>query len=101
MKISRNKVTVIGAGLSGCEASYQLLKRGFAVDLYEMRPLKSTPAHKTGDFAELVCSNSLKSDVADTSSGLLKTELKMLDSLLLKCAYETRVEAGGALAVDR
>lgn len=101
MKISRNKVTVIGAGLSGCEASYQLLKRGFAVDLYEMRPLKSTPAHKTGDFAELVCSNSLKSDVADTSSGLLKTELKMLDSLLLKCAYETSVEAGGALAVDR
>ena len=101
VKISRNKVAVIGAGLSGCEASYQLLKRGFAVDLYEMRPLKSTPAHKTGDFAELVCSNSLKSDVADTSSGLLKTELKMLDSLLLKCAYETRVEAGGALAVDR
>lgn len=96
-----NKVKIIGAGLAGCEACYQLLKRGFEVTLCEMRPLTSTSAHKTSDFAELVCSNSLKSLQENTSSGLLKAELKTLDSLLLRCAYETRVEAGGALAVDR
>lgn len=98
---NNKKVIIIGAGLAGCEASYQLLKRNYKVDLYEMRPLRSSPAHRTADFAELVCSNSLKSDVPDTSSGLLKSELKEMDSLLIDCAYKTRVEAGGALAVDR
>ena len=98
---NNKKVIIIGAGLAGCEASYQLLKRNYKVDLYEMRPLRSSPAHRTADFAELVCSNSLKSDVSDTSSGLLKSELMSMDSLLIDCAYKTRVEAGGALAVDR
>ena len=98
---NNKKVIIIGAGLAGCEASYQLLKRNYKVDLYEMRPLRSSPAHRTADFAELVCSNSLKSDVPDTSSGLLKSELTLMDSLLIDCAYKTRVEAGGALAVDR
>ena len=94
-------INVIGGGLAGCEAAYQLLKRGYSVDLYEMRKVKPTPCHKTGDLAELVCSNSLKSTSPDTGSGLLKKELEMLDSLLLKCAYEAQVPAGGALAVDR
>ena len=98
---NNKKVIIIGAGLAGCEASYQLLKRNYQVDLYEMRPLRSSPAHRTADFAELVCSNSLKSDVPDTSSGLLKSELTSMDSLLIDCAYKTRVEAGGTLAVDR
>lgn len=95
------RVTVIGGGLAGCEASYQLLKRGIAVDLYEMRPLVSTGAHTTQHLAELVCSNSLKSDLLDSSSGLLKAELRMLDCLLLRVAERTKVPAGGALAVDR
>ncbi len=95
------KVTVVGAGLAGCEAAYQLLKRGVEVELVEMRPEKFTPAHKTSGFAELVCSNSLKSTDPDTSSGALKTELAALDSLILRCAYEAKVDAGGALAVDR
>ncbi|MGN0765251.1 MAG: methylenetetrahydrofolate--tRNA-(uracil(54)-C(5))-methyltransferase (FADH(2)-oxidizing) TrmFO [Christensenellales bacterium] len=94
-------INVIGGGLAGCEAAYQLLKRGYSVDLYEMRKVKPTPCHKTGELAELVCSNSLKSTSPDTGSGLLKKELEMLDSLLLKCAYEAQVPAGGALAVDR
>ncbi|MGN0760608.1 MAG: methylenetetrahydrofolate--tRNA-(uracil(54)-C(5))-methyltransferase (FADH(2)-oxidizing) TrmFO [Christensenellales bacterium] len=94
-------IRVIGGGLAGCEAAYQLLKRGYSVDLYEMRKVKPTPCHKTGELAELVCSNSLKSTSPDTGSGLLKKELEMLDSLLLKCAYEAQVPAGGALAVDR
>lgn len=95
------KVKVVGAGLAGCEAAYQLLKRGAEVELVEMRPEKFTPAHKTAGFAELVCSNSLKSMDPDTSSGALKTELAALDSLILRCAYSAKVEAGGALAVDR
>ena len=95
------KVKVIGGGLAGCEAAYQLLKRGYEVELYEMRPIKSTGAHRTSMLAELVCSNSLKSDLEDTSSGLLKAEMRMLDSLLLQCADEAKVPAGGALAVDR
>ncbi len=96
-----NNVTVVGAGLAGSEAAYQLLKRGFAVTLYEMKPVKFSPAHKTENFAELVCSNSLRSDRIENAVGLLKEELRRLDSLILSCADETRVPAGGALAVDR
>jgi methylenetetrahydrofolate--tRNA-(uracil-5-)-methyltransferase len=95
------KIKVIGGGLAGCEASYQLLKKGFAVDLYEMRPKVMTPIHKTGDLAELVCSNSLKSVDENTSQGLLKYELALLDSLILKAANACMVPAGGALAVSR
>lgn len=95
------KVTVIGAGLAGCEASYQLAKRGIEVTLYEMRPIKSTEAHKTEYFAELVCSNSLRSNSLENAVGLLKEEMRMLDSLIIKCADATQVPAGGALAVDR
>jgi len=95
------KVNIIGAGLAGCEAAYQLLKRGVEVNLYDIKPNKFTEAHKNPNFAELVCSNSLKSLDSSNAKGLLKQELLMLDSLLLKCAYETRVDAGGALAVDR
>ncbi len=94
-------VTVIGAGLAGSEASYQLAKRGFKVKLYEMRPRKLTPAHKTGLFAELVCSNSLRAAGLENAVGLLKQEMRMLDSLIIRCADATRVPAGGALAVDR
>ncbi len=96
-----NKVTVIGGGLAGAEACYQLAKRGVNVDLYEMRPEKTTPAHKTGDFAELVCSNSLKSADVNTAQGALKREMKLLDSLIIRAAENTSVPAGGALAVDR
>ena len=96
-----NNVTIIGAGLAGSEAAYQLAKRGVKVKLYEMKPHKFTPAHKNTNFAELVCSNSLKSKELTTSSGLLKKEMEMLDSLIIKSAYETAVSAGGALAVDR
>lgn len=98
---SRIKVNVIGGGLAGSEASYQLLKRGFEVSMYEMRPNKQTGAHKTSNLAELVCSNSLKSDLIDTASGALKVEMRLLDSLVLKSADLSRVPAGGALAVDR
>ena len=94
-------VTVIGAGLAGSEASYQLAKRGFNVKLYEMRPTKLTPAHKTGGFAELVCSNSLRAAGLENAVGLLKQEMRMLDSLIIRCADATAVPAGGALAVDR
>lgn len=95
------KVTVIGAGLAGCEASYQLTKLGIEVTLYEMRPVKSTEAHKTDGFAELVCSNSLRANGLENAVGLLKEEMRMLDSLIIRCADATRVPAGGALAVDR
>ena len=95
------KVTVIGAGLAGSEAAYQLAKRGYLVDLYEMRPKKMTPAHTTGGFAELICSNSLRAAGIENAVGLLKEEMRMLDSLIIKAADATRVEAGGALAVDR
>jgi len=94
-------ITVIGAGLAGSEASYQLAKRGFNVRLYEMRPKKLTPAHKTGGFAELVCSNSLRANGLENAVGLLKEEMRMLDSLIIRCADQTKVPAGGALAVDR
>ena len=97
----KKTITVIGAGLAGSEASYQLAKRGFKVKLYEMRPTKLTPAHKTGLFAELVCSNSLRSNSLENAVGLLKEEMRMLDSLIIKCADASQVPAGGALAVDR
>ncbi len=96
-----NNVTIIGAGLAGSEAAYQLAKRGVNVKLFEMKPHKFSPAHKNKNFAELVCSNSLKSKELTTSSGLLKKEMEMLDSLIIKAAYANSIPAGGALAVDR
>ena len=95
------KVKVIGAGLAGSEAAWQLAQRGLEVELYEMRPVKSSPAHHTGDFAELVCSNSLRGDRLENAVGLLKEELRRCGSLIMECAEATRVEAGGCLAVDR
>ena len=95
------EVRVIGAGLAGCEAAWQLARRGVPVRLLEMKPQKMTPAHHSADFAELVCSNSLRGDRLENAVGLLKEELRRLDSLILACADATRVEAGGALAVDR
>lgn len=94
-------VTVVGAGLAGSEAAWQLAQRGLQVRLVEMKPLKMTPAHHSPDFAELVCSNSLRGDRLENAVGLLKEELRRLDSLILSCADATRVEAGGCLAVDR
>lgn len=95
------KVTVIGAGLAGSEAAWQLAKRGIDVTLYEMKPQKMSPAHKSPLFAELVCSNSLRSDRIQNAVGLLKEEMRVLDSLVMKAADAARVPAGGALAVDR
>ena len=94
-------VNVIGAGLAGCEASYQIAKRGIKVKLYEMKPSHFSPAHTSKDYAELVCSNSLRSNRLTNAVGLLKEELRLLDSLLIKTADECQVPAGGALAVDR
>ena len=94
-------VTVIGAGLAGCECAWQLAQRGVSVTLCEMKPQKMTPAHHSPGFAELVCSNSLRSDQLENAVGLLKEELRRCGSLILRCADQTRVEAGGALAVDR
>jgi len=94
-------VTVIGAGLSGCEAAWALAKRGVAVTLYEMKPKKFSPAHKNPGFAELVCSNSLKAARVESAAGLLKAEMRKMGSLLLECADKCAVAAGGALAVDR
>lgn len=95
------QVSVIGAGLAGCEAAWQLAQRGVSVTLYEMKPQKRTPAHHSDHFAELCCSNSLRSDQLENAVGLLKEEMRRLGSLILACADETKVEAGGALAVDR
>ncbi len=94
-------VTVIGAGLAGCEAAWQLASRGIPVALYEMKPACHSPAHHMNGFAELVCSNSLKAEHLTNASGLLKAEMKLLNSLILSAAEKTRVPAGGALAVDR
>ena len=94
-------VNVFGAGLAGCEAAYQLAKRGVKVKLYDMKPHKKTPAHSSNMFCELVCSNSLKAKRVSSAAGLLKEEMRHLDSLLVKCADECAVPAGGALAVDR
>ena len=95
------KVNVIGAGLAGCEAAWQLAKAGVEVDLYEMKPVRFSPAHHKETLAELVCSNSLKAERVESAGGLLKEEMRRLGSLLVPCAYECRVPAGGALAVDR
>ena len=95
------KITIIGGGLAGCECAYQLLKRGYEVDLYEMRPERGTPAHKTDKLCELVCSNSLKSTDVATSQGALKKEAALLDCFVLRMAESCAVPAGGALAVDR
>lgn len=94
-------VNVIGAGLAGCEACHYLSKKGYNIRLYEMRPKVMTPAHKTEKFAELVCSNSLRSDSIENACGVLKREMEMLDSIIIKAARLHHVEAGGALAVDR
>lgn len=94
-------VNVIGGGLAGSEAAYFLASRGCPVRLFEMRPVKNTPVHETDYLAELVCSNSLKSELTDSAQGLLKQEMGILGSLLLDCAGKSRVPAGSALAVDR
>ena len=96
-----NKVKVIGAGLAGSEAAWQLAQRGIQVELIEMKPHKMSPAHHSENFGELVCSNSLRGDRLENAVGLLKEELRRMDSLIIACADATRVEAGGCLAVDR
>lgn len=95
------KVIVVGAGLAGAEATYFLINKGIKVDLYEQRPINNTGAHHSANFAELVCSNSLKSNNLDNACGLLKSEMRLMNSLIMKIAEETRVPAGNALAVDR
>ncbi len=99
--MNKTTVNVIGLGLAGSEAVYQLSKRGILVDAYEMKPTKFSPAHESLNFAEIVCSNSFKSDDLGTASGCLKAEMRELDSLILKCAEKVKVPAGSALAVDR
>src|SRR6201997_2238761 len=94
-------VRIIGAGLAGSEAAWQCARRGVAVELFEMRPVRLTPAHQTADFAELVCSNSLKSDSVNSAPWLLKEELRRAGSLLVEIARSCAVPAGHALAVDR
>lgn len=96
-----NKLTSIGGGLAGCEAAWQAAQNGVKVSLYEMRPTKNTPAHQTDGLAELVCSNSLGSKLTDRATGLLQEEMRRLDSIIMKCAEQAAVPAGGALAVDR
>lgn len=98
---SAKNITVIGAGLAGCEAAFQAAQRGCKVTLYDMKPGKLSPAHESENFGELVCSNSLRSDAPDSAVGLLKHEMRQLDSLLMRVADETAVPAGKALAVDR
>lgn len=96
-----DKITIIGAGLAGCEAAYAIANAGIKVNLVEMKPLKKSPAHKSDNFAELVCSNSLKAKRIDSAAGLLKQEMRLLGSLCLEAADASQVAAGGALAVDR
>src|SRR5258705_12504495 len=96
-----DSVKIIGAGLAGCEAAWQCARRGVHVELYEMRPVRSTPAHQTSDFAELVCSNSLKSESENSAPWGLKEEMRRAGALLLNCPREAAVPAGHALAVDR
>jgi len=99
--VAMNRINIIGAGLAGSEAAWQCARRAVPVDLYEMRPVRSTPAHQTADFAELVCSNSLKSESENTAPWLLKEEMRLSGSLLIEIARECAVPAGHALAVDR
>ena len=99
--MSNKVVNVIGAGLAGSEAAWQLAKRDIHVRLYEMRPVKQTPAHHTDQFAELVCSNSLRANTLTNAVGVLKEEMRLLDSVIIHSADECAVPAGGALAVDR
>ena len=100
MKVN-DYVNVIGAGLAGCEAAYQAAERGVKVRLYEMKPKKFSPAHKNSNFAELVCSNSLRSDELSNAIGVLKAELREMNSIIMEAADDTKVPAGSALAVDR
>src|SRR2546425_13082363 len=95
------RVTLVGRGLAGCEAAWQLARRGVPVALHEMRPVRGTPVHQTADLAELVCSNSLRGNSLDQAAGLLKEEMRRMDSLIVRVADEVKVPAGGALAVDR
>ena len=97
----QQKINVFGAGLAGCEAAWQIAQRGVAVTLYEMKPHKYTPAHHSEGYAELVCSNSLRSDRVTNAVGLLKEELSRMGSLIMEAARATQVPAGSALAVDR
>jgi methylenetetrahydrofolate--tRNA-(uracil-5-)-methyltransferase len=101
IQMGEARVIIVGGGLAGSEAAWQAARRGLTVDLYEMRPVRPTPVHTTADLAELVCSNSLKSNLLDTASGLLKEEMRRLDSLIIRVADAVKVPAGGALAVDR
>ena len=96
-----NIVRIIGGGLAGAEAAWQLARRQVSVELFEMRPARNTEAHRTADLAEIVCSNSLRSDSLSAPAGLLKAEMRQLDSLILRVAEMHRVPAGSALAVDR
>ena len=98
---NKQTVTVIGAGLAGSEAAWQIAQAGYSVRLFEMKPQKFSPAHKSAGFAELICSNSLKAARINSAAGLLKEEMRRMDSLLVACADKTAVPAGGALAVDR
>ena len=100
-RMKKSKVKIIGAGLAGCEAAWQLAKRGIDVELWEMRPGKTTPAHTTDLFSELVCSNSLKSNAVTNACGLLKEEMRRLDSIIMEAADKSSIPAGAALAVDR
>ena len=97
----KDYITIIGGGLAGCEAAYQIAQKGIKVKLYEMKPVKFTEAHSNENLAEIVCSNSFKSNLHTNACGLLKEELRYMDSLLIKIADETQVPAGQALAVDR
>lgn len=98
---TRMKINVIGGGLAGCEAAWQAANAGAQVTLYEMKPEKYSPAHHSQNMAELVCSNSLKASRVESAAGLLKEEMRRFHSLLMECADQTQVPAGGALAVDR
>ena len=99
--MAEKRILIVGGGLAGSEAAWQAARRGLRVDLFEMRPVRGTPVHRGADLAELVCSNSLKSNLMDTASGLLKEEMRRCDSLIIKVADRVKVPAGGALAVDR